>query len=107
MEHKTERKCNTFYKMECKAIPKQCHTEYFTVSKTKQEIAPLDALYPKIQVYSDSKTLQTLHRLNAMHKSTYQEDVKYKNPREDEEMIKTNHQKVIITDNLHLQIGEE
>ena len=42
-----------------------------------------------------------------MNKSTYQEDVKYENPCEDEEMIKPNHQKVLIVNNASLHQQEE
>ena len=52
------------------------------------EIAPLDASYPTIRVSSNSKKLQTFHRLPTMHESTYQEDVKHKTYRENRSCVK-------------------
>jgi hypothetical protein len=58
--------------------------------KTKEEgeIAQLDALYPIMRVFSDLEKQQTLHRLYAMHESTYQEDVKNKTHRENRSCTK-------------------
>jgi hypothetical protein len=54
----------------------------------KREIAPLDALYPTMRVSSTDERKQTIHRLSAMHKSTYQEEVKNKTYRENRSCAK-------------------
>jgi hypothetical protein len=58
--------------------------------KTREEgeIAPLDALYPTMRVSSDGEKQQTHQRMSAMHKSTYQEDVKTETYQEDRSCAK-------------------
>ena len=51
-------------------------------TREEGEIAPLDALYPMMQVLSDDKKQQTKHRMSPMHETTYQEDVKNETYRE-------------------------
>jgi hypothetical protein len=46
------------------------------------EIAPLDALYPMMRLFSDGEKQQTQQSMSAMHKSTYQEGVKNETYRE-------------------------
>jgi hypothetical protein len=46
------------------------------------EMAPLDALYPKMRVSSNDEKLLTLHRMSTMPESTYQEAVKNETYRE-------------------------
>jgi hypothetical protein len=53
-----------------------------------QKIAPLDASYPTIRVFSVSKKLQTHHKMSAMHESTYQEDVMNETYRENRNCAK-------------------
>jgi hypothetical protein len=52
--------------------------------KTREEweIAPLDALYPMMRVFSDGEKQQTHHKMSTMHKNTNQEDVKNETYRE-------------------------
>ena len=45
-------------------------------------MAPLDALYPKMRVFSNDERQQTLHRMSTMPESTYQEAVKNETYRE-------------------------
>jgi hypothetical protein len=49
---------------------------------TEGEMAPLDALYPKMRVSSNDEKLLTLHRMSTMPESTYQEAVKNETYRE-------------------------
>jgi hypothetical protein len=52
------------------------------------EIAPLDALYPTMQVLSDGEKQQTHNRMSAMYESTCQEDVKNKTKRDNRSCAK-------------------
>jgi hypothetical protein len=54
---------------------------------TKGEMAPLDALYPKLVSTYDEKQ-QTLHRISTMPESTYQEAVKNETYRENRSRAK-------------------
>jgi hypothetical protein len=59
-----------------------------TYKEDVKKIAPLDASYPMMRVFTDSKKQQTHNRMSAMHKSTYQEDVKHENYQENRNCAK-------------------
>jgi hypothetical protein len=65
-----------------KAMKEQTLVEDHRTGK-EGEIAPLDASYPTMRVFSDSKKKQTHNRMSAMHESTYQEDVMNETYQED------------------------
>jgi hypothetical protein len=46
------------------------------VKNVEGEIAPLDALYPTMQVLSDYEKQETTHKMSATYEITYKEDVK-------------------------------
>jgi hypothetical protein len=58
-------------------------------TREEGEIAPLDALYPTMQVSSDGEMQQTHHRMTAMHESTNKEDVQNESYQETGSRAKT------------------
>ena len=50
------------------------HVHKSTNKDNVKKITPLDTSYPTIQVFSDSKKLQTHDRMSAMSENTYRED---------------------------------
>ena len=60
------------------------------------EIGALDALYPTIRVSSDDEEQQTHHRMPAMHKITYQEDMQNKSCAKNVMILALHHQNDIM-----------
>ena len=59
-----------------------------TYKEDVKKIAPLDASYPTMRVFSDSKKQQTHNGMSAMHESTYQEDIMNETYRENRNCAK-------------------
>jgi hypothetical protein len=72
-------------------------------NKKEGEMAPLDALYPKMRVSSNEKQ-QTLHRMSTMPESTYYEAVKNETFRENRSNTKIVEGEIVSLDALYPMI---